>query len=68
MLVDDFIGMLKDRINQLHVDASLLLVTPPSAELAKDTHEIGTLRGYLRALKEVYEEMDEVVKTLNERK
>lgn len=61
-----FKGALLDKINELFLDAQLNLTTPMTKEIAADIHEIGSIRGYMKALREVYDLCDEITKKLND--
>ena len=55
---------LDDFMNQRFMEAQAILCLPVSTETSKDLHEIGVLRGYLKALKEVAEESDIIMTEL----
>lgn len=61
-----FKDFLQDRINELFLDAQKTLALPVSNEISTNLHEIGVLRGYMKGLKEIYDECDYIMKQLTE--
>ena len=61
-----FKDLLQDEINERFLEAQTNLAMPITKEFASDLHEIGSIRGYMRACKELYEVCDEIQKKLNE--
>lgn len=66
VLDSKFKSLLQDRINELFLDAQTSLAMPPTQEIGVNIHEIGVLRGYMRACKEFYEECDHIMNKLME--
>lgn len=65
-LDNQFKSMLQDRINELFLDAQMSLAVPATTEISTSLHEIGLLRGFMKAMREVYDLCDEITKQLME--
>ena len=57
-----FKELMQDRINELFLEAQMSLAVPATNELSTNLHEIGLIRGYMKACKELYDECDEIMK------
>ncbi len=61
-----FKELVQDEINGLYLDAQKSLNLPVTPEMASDIHEIGSLRGYMKAALEIYDICDEIMKKLTD--
>lgn len=61
-----FKALLQDEINLHYLDAQKSLSLPVTPEFARDLHEIGSLRGYMKACLEIYDACDDIMKKLTQ--
>lgn len=61
-----FRDLLRDELDSLYKDAQISLTTPISVEVATDIHEIGVLRGYMKAMVQVYDLCDKITEKMLE--
>ena len=61
-----FKDLLCDELDRLHKDATNSLAIPVTPAIASDLHEIGLLRGYMKALVEIYDTCDYIQNKLTE--
>ncbi len=57
---------IQQEINDRFLETQSLLVLPATNEMSTNLHEIGVLRGYIKACKEFYDVCDDIMKELTE--